>query len=153
MTASHRNVLAIALFALGSATALGAEPRFLSFPEELRRARAAIGQEAECRVLIEDAYARCELRTAGAHAIQIQFVDLANGMLPRKSVILNRGTIEPAQFVGMLAAYGLPTEVTARCMTTDVNRPPAGAGYEAYVGDFNVICDRDLVTITYARAF
>ena len=150
-----RKVLAnaLALAALGSATALCAEARFLSFADELRRARAAIGPEAECRVLVEEVYARCELRTAGTYAIQIQFADLTT-MLPRKSVILTRGSIEPALFTTVLAAYGLPTEVTARCMGTEAVRPAApGSGTEFYVGDYHVICDRNLVTIAYARPF
>src|SRR3954454_9901699 len=90
--------------------ALAAEARFLSFSDELRRARAAIGPDADCRVLVEEILARCDLPTAGSHAIQIQFADISGSMLPRKSVILTRGTIEPQRFSGVLAMYGLPTE-------------------------------------------
>jgi hypothetical protein len=139
----------LALVALDSA-ALGAEARFLSFTDELRRARAAIGPEADCRVLIEDILARCDLRTAGTHAIQIQFADVSGNMLPRKTVTLIRGLVEPSQFSGVLAAYGLPTEVVVGCFGSE----PAGRrAYEAYVGDYYVTCDRDQATITYARRF
>jgi len=131
--------------------ALAAEARFLSFPDELRRARAAMGPDADCRVFVEEILARCELATAGTHGIQIQFADVSGSMLPRKSVILTRGTIEPQRFSGVLAAYGLPTEVVAPCISGEPGRP--GAGYEAYVGDYYVRCDRDQVTITYARRF
>ena len=131
--------------------ALAAEARFLSFPDELRRARAAIGPDADCRVFVEEILARCELATAGTHGIQIQFADVSGSMLPRKSVILTRGTIEPQRFSGVLAAYGLPTEVVVPCISGEPGRP--GAGYEAYVGDYYVRCDRDQVTITYARRF
>jgi hypothetical protein len=144
---------ALALGVLGVA-ALGAEARFLSFADELRRARAAIGPDAECRVLVEEIYARCELRTAGTHSIQVQFADIAGNMLPRKSVTLTRGTVEPAQFTGILAAYGLPTEVMVRCLSAQgVQTGASTRGYEFYVGDFNVKCDRDVVTLAYARAF
>jgi hypothetical protein len=131
--------------------ALAAEARFLSFPDELRRARAAMGPDADCRVFVEEILARCELATAGTHGIQIQFADVSGSMLPRKSVILTRGTIEPQRFSGVLAAYGLPTEVVAPCISGEPGRP--GAGYEAYVGDYYVRCDREQVTITYARRF
>ena len=131
--------------------ALAAEARFLSFPDELRRARAAIGPDADCRVFVEEILARCELATAGTHGIQIQFADVSGSMLPRKSVILTRGTIEPQRFSGVLAAYGLPTEVVVPCISGEPGRP--GAGYEAYVGDYYVRCDREQVTITYARRF
>ena len=137
------------LVALHSA-ALGAEARFLSFADELRRARAAIGLEADCRVFVEDLLARCELRTAGTHAIQIQFADVSGNMLPRKTVTLIRGLVEPSQFSGLLAAYGLPTEVIVGCFGSE---PASRRPYEAYVGDYYVTCDRDQVTITYARRF
>lgn len=139
----------LALVALDSA-ALAAETRFLSFADELRRARAAIGLEADCRVFVEEILARCELRTAGTHAIQIQFADVSGNMLPRKTVMLIRGLIEPSQFSGLLAAYGLPTEVVVGCFASE---PPSKRPYEAYVGDYYVTCDRDQVTITYARRF
>ena len=139
----------LALVALHSA-ALGAEARFLSFADELRRARAAIGLEADCRVFVEDLLARCELRTAGTHAIQIQFADVSGNMLPRKTVTLIRGLVEPSQFSGLLAAYGLPTEVIVGCFGSE---PESRRPYEAYVGDYYVTCDRDQVTITYARRF
>jgi hypothetical protein len=139
------------LLALAS-TALCAETRFLSFADELRRARAAIGPEAECHVFVEEILARCELRTAGAHAIQIEFADVSGSMLPRKTVILVRGAIEPQQFTGVLAAYGLPTEVVVRCVGGDPGRLDR-AQYEAYVGEYHVTCDRDRVTIAYARRF
>jgi hypothetical protein len=131
--------------------ALAADARFLSFEGELQRARAAIGPDADCRVFVEDILARCELRAAGTHAIQIQFADLSGNMMPRKSIVLTRGTIEPQRFSGELAMYGLPTEVVAPCLSGEPGRP--GAGYEAYVGDYYVACDRERVTITYARRF
>ena len=144
----------IALAAGAGATAQVPEARFLPFGEELRRARTAIGAEAECRVIIEEVLARCELRTAGGHAIQIYFSDVPAGMLPRKSLTLVRGTIEPQQFSAVLAAYGIPTEVAAPCMNTEAARSSGyRGGYAAYVGDYNVACDRDLVSITYARRF
>src|SRR3954465_14390539 len=100
MNAFSKSVVStLALFALASA-ALAAEARFLSFSDELRRARAAIGPDADCRVLVEEILARCDLPTAGSHAIQIQFADISGSMLPRKSVILTRGTIEPQRFSG-----------------------------------------------------
>jgi hypothetical protein len=134
-----------------ASNAFAAEARFLSFPDELRRARAAIGPDADCRVFVEEILARCELATAGTHGIQIQFADVSGSMLPRRSVILTRGTIEPQRFSGVLAVYGLPTEVVVPCVAGEPGRP--GAGYEAYVGDYYVRCDRDQVTITYARRF
>jgi len=143
--------VAILAFLLLTSGALGAEARFLSFSDELRRARAAIGSDAECRVFIEDILARCDLPTAGTHAIEIQFADLSGNMLPRKSVVVTRGTMEPQRLSGVLAAYGLPTEVVAPCVSGEPGRP--GARYEAYVGDFYVACDRDRVTISYARRF
>jgi hypothetical protein len=143
--------VAIQAFLLLTSGALGAEARFLSFSNELRRARAAIGSDAECRVFIEDILARCDLPTAGTHAIEIQFADLSGNMLPRKSVVVTRGTMEPQRLSGVLAAYGLPTEVVAPCVSGEPGRP--GARYEAYVGDFYVACDRDRVTISYARRF
>ena len=152
-----RTVTAHALMAL--ATCAGAlaqvpEARFLPLGEELKRARGAIGSEAECRVIVEEVLARCELRVAGGHAIQIHFADVAAGMLPRKSLTLVRGTIEPQQFSAVLAAYGIPTEVAAPCLSTDAARSSGyRGGYAAYVGDYNVACDRDLVSITYARRF
>jgi hypothetical protein len=91
-------VIANAMMALAtcaSALAQVPEARFLPFNEELRRARGAIGPEAECRVIIEEVLARCELRVAGGHAIQIHFSDVPAGMLPRKSLTLARGTIVP----------------------------------------------------------
>ena len=48
----------IALAACASALAQVPEARFLPFNEELRRARGAIGQEAECRVIVEEVLAR-----------------------------------------------------------------------------------------------
>ena len=66
-----RTVTAHALMALAtcaSALAQVPEARFLPFGEELRRARNAIGPEAECRVIVEEVLARCELRVAGGHA-------------------------------------------------------------------------------------
>jgi hypothetical protein len=140
----------VALATCASALAQVPEARFLPFNEELRRARGAIGPEAECRVIIEEVLARCELRVAGGHAIQIHFSDVPAGMMPRKSLTLARGTIEPQQFSAVLAAYGIPTEVAAPCLSPDAARR---GGYAAYVGDFNVACDRDLVSITYARRF
>ncbi|MEJ0077187.1 MAG: hypothetical protein WDO17_17435 [Alphaproteobacteria bacterium] len=139
-----------ALLALGR-VALAAEARFLSFEDELRRARAAVGPDADCRVFVEDLLARCDLTTAGAHAIQIQFADVSGSMLPRKSVVVTRGTLEPQRLSGVLAVYGLPTEVVAPCIAGEPGRP--GAVYEAYVGDYYVKCDRDQVTISYARRF
>ena len=50
----------------------------------------------------------------------------------------------------MLAAYGLPTEVVVGCVGVNL---ASGRPYEAYVGDYYVTCDRDQVTITYARRF
>ena len=100
-----------------ASNALAAEARFLSFPDELRRARAAIGPDADCRVFVEEILARCELATAGTHGIQIQFADVSGSMLPRRSVILTRGTIEPQRFSGVLAVYGLPTEVVVPCVS------------------------------------
>jgi len=143
-------VCTLALVAFNSG-ALAAEARFLSFADELRRARAAIGPDADCRVFVEDILARCELTTAGTHAIQIQFADVSGSMLPRKSVVVTRGTLEPQRLSGVLAVYGLPTEVVAPCVGGEPGRP-AGT-YEAYVGDYYVRCDRDQVTITYARRF
>jgi hypothetical protein len=143
--------VAILAFLLLTSGALGAEARFLSFSDELRRARAAIGSDAECRVFIEDILARCDLPTAGTHAIEIQFADLSGNMLPRKSVVVTRGTMEPQRLSGVLAAYGLPTEVVAPCVSGEPGRP--SISYEAYVGDFYVVCDRDRVTISYARRF
>ena len=140
----------LALVALGG-PALAAEARFLSFPDELRRARAAIGPDADCRVFVEDILARCDLATAGTHAIEIQFADVAGNMLPRKSIVVTRGTMEPQRLSGVLAAYGLPTEVVVPCVSGEPGRQ--GAGYEAYVGDYYVTCGRDRVTITYARRF
>ncbi|HKS64320.1 MAG TPA: hypothetical protein VJT13_21645 [Xanthobacteraceae bacterium] len=152
-----RTVIPHALLALAtcaSALAQVPEARFLPFNEELRRARSAIGPEAECRVIIEEVLARCELRVAGGHAIQIHFSDVPAGMMPRKSLTLARGTIEPQQFSAVLAAYGIPTEVAAPCLSSDAARSSGfRAGYAAYVGDYNVTCDRDLVSITYARKF
>ena len=50
--------------------------------------------------------------------------------------------------------YGIPTEVAAPCLSTDAARSSGyRGGYAAYVGDYNVACDRDLVSITYARKF
>jgi hypothetical protein len=140
----------LALSAFNTA-ARGAEARFLSFADELRRARAAIGPDADCRVFVEDILARCELTTAGTHAIQVQFADVSGNMLPRKSVVVTRGTLEPQRFSGVLAVYGLPTEVVVPCIGGEPGRQ-AGT-YEAYVGDYYVRCDRDQVTITYARRF
>ena len=151
-----RKVLANTLMLLaiaGNAAAQGAEPRFLPFAEELRRARTAIGPDAECRVIVEDVLARCELRVAGGHAIQIHFADVATGMLPRKSLTLARGSLETQQFSAVLAAYGIPTEVSVPCMSTEGARSAAPRAYAAYVGDYAVTCDRDLVSITYARRF
>lgn len=140
----------LALFTFASA-AHAAEARFLSFEDELRRARAAIGPDADCRVFVEEILARCDLTTAGTHGIQIQFADVSGSMLPRKSVILTRGTIEPQRLSGVLAVYGLPTEVVIPCVSGEPGRP--GAAYVAYVGDYYVACDRERVTITYARRF
>jgi hypothetical protein len=151
-----RLLAATALIALaaGASIAQVPEARFLPFGEELRRARTAIGPEAECRVFVEEVLARCELRVAGGHAIQIHFSDVPAGMMPRKSLTLARGTIEPQQFSAVLAAYGIPTEVAAPCLSTDAARSSGyRGGYAAYVGDYNVACDRDLVSITYARRF
>jgi hypothetical protein len=76
------------------------------------------------------------------------------GLAARKSVTLVRGSVEPQQFTGVLAAYGLPTEVTARCISTESAGSAAHRGeYAVYIGDWLVTCDRDLVTITYARRF
>ena len=141
----------LALFAFET-IALSADARFLSFEGELQRARAAIGPDADCRVFIEDILARCDLPTAGTHAIQIQFADVSGNMLPRKSVVVTRGTIEPQRLSGVLAVYGLPTEVVAPCVAGEPGRQGAIA-YEAYVGDYYVACDRTRVTITYARRF
>jgi hypothetical protein len=152
----HLGKAVIAVLALLSlwTVAQGADARFLSFEDELRRARSAIGPEADCRVLVEQILARCELRTAGTHAIQIQFADVSGNMLPRKSVMLTRGTVEPQVFSGVMAAYGLPTEVVVNCISGGPVRPGAGtAAYEVYVGDLFVSCDRDRVTISYARRF
>lgn len=152
-----RTLAATALMGLAviaSAIAQFAEPRFLAFPDELRRARSAIGPDAECRVIVEEVLARCELRAAGGHAIQIFFSDIPAGMQPRKSLTLVRGTIEPQQFSAVLSAYGIPTEVAAPCMNTEAARSSGyRGGYAAYVGDYNVACDRDVVSITYARRF
>jgi hypothetical protein len=150
MNAFGKSVVSMLLLMLAS-TALAAEARFLSFSDELRRARAAIGPDADCRVFIEEILARCELSTAGAHAIQIQFAEVSGSMLPRKSVVVTRGTIEPQRLSGVLAVYGLPTEVVAPCVSGEPGRQ--AAGYEAYVGDYYVTCDREKVTITYARRF
>jgi hypothetical protein len=139
-----------ALLALAGA-ALAAEARFLTFEAELARARSAIGPDADCRVFVENILARCELSTAGAHAIQIQFADVSSNMLPRKSVTVTRGTVEPQRLSGMLAVYGLPTEVVAPCVSGEPGRQ--AAAYEAYAGDYYVTCDREQVTITYARRF
>ena len=92
----------LALMAPQSA-ALAAEARFLSFPDELRRARPAIGPDAECRVFVEDILARCDLPTAGMHAIEIQFADVTGTMLPRKSVVVTRGAMEAQRLSGVLA--------------------------------------------------
>ena len=147
------NVL-MGLASCASALAQVPEARFLPFADELKRARIAIGTEAECRVVIEEVLARCELRVAGGHAIQIHFSDVPAGMAPRKSMTLVRGTLEPQQFTAVLAAYGIPTEVAAPCMNTEAARSTGyRGGYAAYVGDYNVACDRDVVSITYARRF
>ena len=146
-----RKVLANTLMALaivGNAAAQSAEPRFLSFAEELRRARNAIGPDAECRVIVEEVLARCAL-WVGGHAIQIHFSDISNGLLARKTLTLARGSLETQQFSAALAAYGIPTEVAVPCLSSEGAR----AGYAAYVGDYAVTCDRDLVSITYARKF
>jgi hypothetical protein len=144
----------ITLAACASALAQVGEARFLPFGEELTRARRAIGPDAECRVVVEQVLARCELRTAGGHAIQIHFSDVPAGMLPRQSLTLVRGSLEPQQFSAVLAAYGIPTEVAAPCMNTEGARSSGyRGGYAAYVGDYNVACDRDVVSITYARRF
>jgi hypothetical protein len=142
---------ALALLVL-ERSALAADARFLSFEGELGRARSAIGPDADCRVYIEDILARCDLPAAGTHAIQIQFADVSGNMLPRKSVVVTRGTIEPQRLSGVLAVYGLPTEVVAPCVAGEPGRQGAIA-YEAYVGDYYVACDRNRVTITYARRF
>jgi hypothetical protein len=141
----------LALVAIDHAS-LAADARFLSFEDELRRARAAIGPDADCRVFVEGILARCELQTAGSHAIEVQFADVSGNMLPRKSVVVTRGTIEPQRLSGVLAAYGLPTEVVAPCVAGEPGRQGAGP-YEAYVGDYYVACDRERVTISYARRF
>ena len=151
MNTFGKSVIGMLAVLMLASNALAAEARFLSFPDELRRARAAIGPDADCRVFVEEILARCELATAGTHGIQIQFADVSGSMLPRRSVILTRGTIEPQRFSGVLAVYGLPTEVVVPCVAGEPGRP--GAGYEAYVGDYYVRCDRDQVTITYARRF
>ena len=149
-TFSKPGVGALTLFTLATA-AVAAEARFLSFEDELRRARAAIGPEADCRVFVEEILARCELTTAGAHGIQVQFADVSGSMLPRKSVVVTRGTIEPQRLSSVLAVYGLPTEVVIPCVSGEPGRQ--GAAYEVYVGDYYVACDRERVTITYARRF
>ena len=141
----------LALIVLNTA-APAADARFLSFEDELRRARAAIGADADCRVFIEGILARCDLPTAGTHAIEIQFADVSGNMLPRKSIVVTRGTMEPQRLSGVLAAYGLPTEVVVPCVSGEPGRQGAVA-YEAYVGDYYVACDRERVTITYARRF
>ena len=151
-----RKVLANALMALaivGNAAAQSAEPRFLPFAEELRRARNAIGPDAECRVIVEEVLARCELRVAGGHAIQIHFADVPAGMLARKTLTLVRGSLETQQFSAALAAYGIPTEVAVPCLSSEGARAATYRGYAAYVGDYAVTCDRDVVSITYARKF
>src|ERR1044072_8924373 len=95
-----RLLAATALIALaaGASIAQVPEARFLPFGEELRRARTAIGPEAECRVFVEEVLARCELRTAGGHAIQIDFSDMSTGVLPRKSLTLAPGSLRPQPF-------------------------------------------------------
>src|SRR5947207_15533655 len=89
----------LALLALAH-TAIAAEARFFSFSDELRRARAAIGPDADCRVLIVEIVARCELRTAGSHTFDVQFADVSGNMLPRKADVLTGGTLEPDTFSG-----------------------------------------------------
>ena len=151
-----RKILANTLMALaivGTAAAQSAEPRFLPFADELRRARNAIGPDAECRVIVEEVLARCELRVAGGHAIQIHFADVPSGMLPRKTLTLVRGSLETQQFSAALAAYGIPTEVAVPCLSSEGVRAATYRGYAAYVGDYAVTCDRDVVSITYARKF
>ena len=144
----------IVLAAGASATAQVPEARFLPFGEELKRARRAIGAEADCRVFIEDVFASCSLRTAGGHAITVHFSDTATGLEARKSLRLVRGTIEPQQFSAALAVYGIPTEVAAPCISAGVTSSPGTQGrYEAYVGDYFVLCDSNTVRITYARRF
>lgn len=65
--------------------------------------------------------------------------------------MVTRGTVEPQRLSGVLAVYGLPTEVVARCISGEPGRQTTA--YEAYVGDYYVSCDRERVTITYARRF
>jgi hypothetical protein len=124
------------------------EARLLPFDEELRRARLAVGQNAECRVLVEELAARCDLDDGGSLSITHD-----TAVIPQiisKSVVLSRSRMTPTVVTAILTAYGIPADLVARCATI---RPEASGDIYEYVGDFAFACNGRFVNLTYARRF
>jgi hypothetical protein len=147
-----RRVLGVLLLgaSLGVATAhrASAQAGFLPFAEELRRARLAVGQNAECRVLVEELSARCDLDVGGSLSISHETATIPQ--IVSKSVVLSRSRMPPTVVTAILTVYGIPADLVARCAAL---RPGAAADIYEYVGDFAFTCNPVAVNITYARRF
>ena len=147
-----RGVLVVLL--LGATLAIVAgdrartEARFLSFAEELGRARLAVGQNAECRVLVEELAARCDLDDGGSLSISHETATIPQ--IVSKRVELSRSRMAPTVVTAILTTYGIPADLVARCAAI---RPGVSGNIYEYVGDFAFACNRDLVNITFARRF
>ena len=124
------------------------QARLLPFAEELRRARLAVGQNAECRVLVEELAARCDLDDGGSLSITHETAVIPQ--IVSKSVVLSRSRMTPTVVTAILTAYGIPSDLIARCATI---RPEVSGDIYEYVGDFAFACNGRFVNITYARRF
>jgi hypothetical protein len=137
-----------ATLGIAAAHRASAEARFLPFAEELRRARLAVGQNAECRVLVEELAARCDLDSGGSLSISHETATIPQ--VVSKSVVVSRSNMSPTVLTAILTAYGIPADLVARCAA--IRAGAAGDIYE-YVGDVAFACNGRLVNITYARRF
>ena len=156
MLARVRSVLLLLCLGAGLAAApvhdaLSAETRFLSFAAELQRARLAVGNDAECRVLIEEISAICYLDAVGEQSLDISFADVTQGLVPRRALTITRNRMDPARLTAILNTYGIPVDVTSRCAL--IRADDAASHETAYVGDFLLSCDSQFARITHARRF
>ncbi len=134
----------VLLFGVLAVGAIAAEPRILSFGDELTRARQAIGAGAECRVTVEDLYAECTERNGGHYRnIRIAFT-------PGQQKGINFNFSGPPNFddnefyKSIAERYGVPLDVVAKCLNRKL--------VPRYSGDYEIDCQIGM-NLKYARPF
>jgi hypothetical protein len=132
----------IILCALGRSACAG-EARFLAFEDEVKRAREAIGQDAECRVIIEETEAWCRKAPGTPEDVRIQIYFRPE---QRNTVSFASASASNLGFFNSVGrSYDIPFDTVLQCFRA--------SALPQYIGDYEVQCNGSSMTLLHARRF